>query len=155
MDTDKIQTLLHHRPPYLMVSEVIEHSPEQITTLKQHEGDEGHLTGHFPGHPVVPGAMMQELCTQSAGILLTVHHSPVKDYDSRTTKGHALGVLHKVKNARYLKMASPQRPLTAQVELVHSIDNLFEFKARVLQDENLVAKMTFQLLNLSDSVLDI
>ena len=155
MDKEKIQTLLHHRPPYLMVSEVIEHSPVQIKTIKNHEGSEGHLTGHFPGHPVVPGAMMQELCTQSAGILLTIHHSPVKDYDSRTTKGYALGVLHKVKNARYLKMASPQRSLTGHVELTHSIDNLFEFKAKVFQDENLVAKMTFQLLNLNDSVLDI
>lgn len=155
MNIEDIQKLLHHRPPYLMVSEVLEHSPFQITTLKNHQGTEAHLTGHFPGHPVVPGAMIQELCTQSAGLLLTLHHGPVDNYDSRTTKGHAIAVLHKVKNAKYLKMTSPHRTLKAQVELVHSIENLFEFRARVSQDDILVAKMSFQLLNLDDSVLDV
>ena len=68
---------LHHRPPYLLVDEVLEHDPHSITAALTSSGNEFYLKGHFPGTPVVPGSMMQEMCTQVAGLLITEHYSPV------------------------------------------------------------------------------
>ena len=153
MEINEIKKLLHHREPYLMVSKVGEFTHESIHSFCVHRGDEAHLKGHFPGTPVVPGAMIQEFCTQSAGILLTQFHSPVKDYNSETTKGFAIGVLNKVEFAKYLDIVKPDIEMEAKVDLVEAELNLFKFKARVYQSGKLKAKINFNLVNISDAYL--
>ena len=153
MDRDEIKVLLHHREPYLMVDRVDELTKTHICGVKLHRGDESHLKGHFPGAPVVPGAMLQELCTQSASVLLTRFYSGVIDYDSERTKGHAIGVLSKVWYAKYYSLAKPEEELFAEVDLLEQIGNLFKFRARVEQGGQLKAKLQFSLMNLSDTHL--
>lgn len=148
-----IQRLLHHRPPYLMVSEVTYLTEKEIHSIKVHRGDEAHLPGHFPGAQVVPGAMLQELCTQSAGILITKFYSPVSDYHSELTKGHALGVLSRVRDAKYHKVVYPHHPIVAKVQLIDTFENFFDFKAKVYQRDELCAKLAFRLVNTPDSIL--
>ena len=87
MNKEQIKNILHQREPYLMVDQVLHISEKTIHTCKNHQGNEAHVQGHFPGAPVVPGAMLQEICTQSAGILITQYYSPVLNYNSNTTKG--------------------------------------------------------------------
>ena len=153
MNKTQIQELLHHRDPYLMVSEVTKSNENEIESLKTFSGDEFFVKGHFPNAPVVPGAMIQEFCTQSAGVLITKYHSPVKDYNSNKTKGWALGVLNKVQGAKYLSIVKPQGDLKAKVKLIDKMDNLFKFSAEVYQDDELKAKLKFSLVNISDDYL--
>lgn len=152
MNKEEIKTLLHHREPYLMVDEVNEISETSIKTLKEARLEEPYLQGHFPNMPVVPGAMLQEFCTQSAGILLTKFHSGVKDYHSEKTKGHAIGVLNKVESAKYYQVCKPGA-INAEITLKESQDNLFKFKAKVTQNGELMAKINFNLVNAPESVL--
>jgi 3-hydroxyacyl-[acyl-carrier-protein] dehydratase len=153
MNIDELKVLLHHREPYLMVDRIDALTCHAVTGVKSHRGDEAHLAGHFPGAPVVPGAMLQELCTQSAGALITKFYSPVENYDSEKTKGHALGVLAKVAYAKYIGIVKTDRDVFAEVELVEQLGPLFKFKAKVLQDGRLKAKLMFSLINLSDDHL--
>ena len=153
MDREAIKVLLHHREPYLMVDRVDALTESHVCGVKLHRGDEPYLEGHFPGAPVVPGAMLQELCTQSAGVLLTRFHSGVADYDSERTKGHAIGVLSKVGHAKYYALAKPEGELCARVDLLEHAGNLFKFRARVEQGGELRAKLQFSLMNLSDEHL--
>ena len=153
MNTEQIKQLLHHREPYLMVSEVLSLNSNSIHTKKIHTGNEAHLKGHFPGAPVGPGAMLQELCTQSAGILITRHHSPVDDYNSNTTKGYALGVLNKVNFSKFLEIVKPDHPIEAKIKLEEKEGPLFKFSAKVLQQNKLKAKLSFNLVNASDEIL--
>ncbi len=149
----KITKRLHHRPPYLMIDQVIEHTKNSLTTSKICKLSEGFIQGHFPNAPVVPGAMIQEMCTQSAGLLISEYYAPVDDYDSEKTKGHALGVLRKVSNARYLGITKPEKEIIIKTKLMNQVDNLFEFQSRVFQEDKTVAKLEFQLVNISDSHL--
>ncbi|MGB0415658.1 MAG: 3-hydroxyacyl-ACP dehydratase FabZ family protein [Coraliomargarita sp.] len=149
----EIKVLLHHREPYLMVDRVDELSPLKVRGVKIHRGDEAHLAGHFPGAPVVPGAMLQELCTQSAGVLMTRFYSPVEDYDSEQTKGLAIGVLNKVEFAKYYATAKPDADVVADVDLVERMGDLFKFRARVEQCGKVVAKLRFNLVIAPDAVL--
>lgn len=153
LNLNEIKILLHHREPYLMVDRVDALSPLSVLGVKVHRGDEAHLAGHFPGAPVVPGAMIQELCTQSAGVLMTRFYSPVEDYNSEETKGLAIGVLNKVDFAKYYATAKPDQDVVAQVDLVDRVADLFKFRARVTQEERLVAKLRFNLVIASDAVL--
>ncbi len=144
---------LHHRPPYLMVDKVLEHSPDSISTMVTPTGEEFYLKGHFPGTPVVPGAMMQEMTTQAAGLLITEHYSPVADYDSESTRGWALGVLRAVHLAKYKTFARPGETLTIKVEMIDKLENTFRFKGRIEKDDQCIMFNEFTLINIEDSKL--
>lgn len=153
MNEQEIKSLLHHRKPYLMVDKVHSITEKEIIAEKNHHGEEAHVSGHFPGAPVVPGAMLQEICTQSAGILLTKYYSPVENYDSEKTKGHAIGVLKKVDYAKFKSITKPDKPIRSEVTLIDNLGNMFQFKAKIFQDDKMKASFAFTLVNISDEHL--
>lgn len=148
-----IQKSLHHRHPYLLIQEVIQHSQERLVARSTFQGKEFFLQGHFPGMPVVPGAMMQEMTTQAAGLLLTNYHSPVPDYDSEITKGWALGVLRAVHGARYRNFARPGDELEIVIELLDSLENSFRFKGKIQSLGKTIMTNEFTLVNIPDDQL--
>ena len=79
---DSIEDYLHHRSPYLLVQNIVEISDQKIVTEATISGDEFFIAGHFPGAPILPGAMMQEMSTQTAGILLAAKYNPCLLYTS-------------------------------------------------------------------------
>ena len=153
MNQTEIKKLLHHRTPYLFVENVREISSKMIQTEKVFTTEDFPIMGHFPGAPVVPGAIIQEFCTQSAGILITKYHSPVENYDSEVTKGFALGVLSRVNFAKFYQITKINTPLVAKIDLIDFENNLFKFKAKVFQNDKLTAKLSFNLSNISDEHL--
>ena len=148
-----IRKRLHHRPPYLMIHEVIEHSAKTLSALSLPQGEEFYLLGHFPGAPVVPGAIMQEMTTQAAGLLITEHHSPVSDYDSEKTKGWALGVLRAVHGAKYKSFARPGDRLVIKVELIDQLESVFRFKGKITVNDKVIMHNEFSLVNIEEAKL--
>ena len=152
--TINIEKRLHHRAPYLLIDEVIEHSPHSIHVKKFSTlNKDFYLPGHFPGAPIVPGAMMQEMTTQAAGLLIAEYYSPVNDYDSEKTPGHALGVLRAIHMAKYKSFARAGDELHIKVELFQNIDNSFRFRAFIEVDGKKIMQNEFTLVNISDSQL--
>ena len=78
----KVEDYIHHRPPYLLVSAIQTIEDRSIETSSFIEGNEPYLLGHFPGAPIVPGAMMQEMTTQTAGILLAARFNPMEQFNT-------------------------------------------------------------------------
>ena len=69
-DCVKIQEILPHRYPFLMVDRVIEFVANQsIVAEKAVTVNEPYFVGHFPGKPVMPGVMVLEAIAQVAAIL--------------------------------------------------------------------------------------
>jgi 3-hydroxyacyl-[acyl-carrier-protein] dehydratase len=70
VNVEQIQQLLPHRYPFLLVDRVIEIVPDQsVVAIKNVTINEPFFTGHFPGHPVMPGVLIVEAMAQSAGLL--------------------------------------------------------------------------------------
>ena len=152
---DSPQGYLHHRPPYLLVDEIISISRCEVVTRKTLRGDEFFLTGHFPGAPILPGAIMQEMSTQSAGVLIAGEYNPMEDYDTSDPdhNPYALGVLVKVNRARFRGFARPGQRIEAHVVLNEQVDQLFDFSATLRADERIIMQNQFQLTNISSSSL--
>ncbi len=157
---DSVEQYLHHRKPYLLVDRIIEITRSSVVTEFDLQADEPFLAGHFPGAPIMPGAMMQELTTQSAGILIAAHYNPMRQFDTAdpTFNEYALGVLVRVKHARYKSFARPSAaPLTttlqATITLSGHVEHLFDFDARVTVDDDTIMRNAFQLTNIPSSVL--
>lgn len=149
----KITEKLHHRPPYLLLHNIISDSPKDLVATSTFSGDEFFLRGHFPGTPVVPGAMMQEMTTQAAGLLITLHHSPVPDYNSETTKGWALGVMRAVHVARFKSFARPKEELKISVSLIDQLENSFRFSGKIEVGDKKIMTNEFTLMNISEDQL--
>jgi 3-hydroxyacyl-[acyl-carrier-protein] dehydratase len=153
VNKQEIKKYLHHREPYLMVSSISAIDQESVIAQKSFSDEDHFIDGHFPNAPVVPGAMLQEFCTQSAGVLITKYFSPVAEYDSEKTQGWALGVLKKVSSARFLGIVKPDNPIQCEVKLESHMDNIFKFKACVFQNNAIKAKINFTLVNISDELI--
>lgn len=152
---DRVEQYLHHRPPYLMVDRIVSSTPERVVTEKTVRGDEFFLAGHFPGAPIFPGAMMQEMATQSAGILIAAWHNPMAEYNTADPHFNefALGVLVRVDQARYKNFARPGDTLVATVELAERVEPLFEFRASIAIRGREIMRAAFQLTNIRSRLL--
>lgn len=146
---------LHHRPPYLLVQEILSLHQSEVTTRATFQGDEFFLVGHFPGASIVPGAMLQELTTQSAGILIAAEYNPMRQYNTEDPhfNSFALGVLAKVQSSRFKGFARPGDELTTQVRLETRVSSLFDFSASVSVGDDVIMRNRFQLANIPSSVL--
>jgi len=78
-DINKIMDILPHRYPMLLVDKVLELEPgEKITALKNVTINEPFFNGHFPGKPIMPGALLLEAMAQ-AGYVLAFASSFLKE----------------------------------------------------------------------------
>ena len=152
---DKVTKYLHQRPPYLLVDKVVSITTNEVVTQKTVIGEEEFIQGHFPGAPVFPGAMMHELTTQSAGILIASQYNPMRDFDTEDPKHneYALGVLVKTDYARYRGFARLGDVLVATVWLNDRVSEMFDFSGTVSVNGNTIMKNRFRLMNIKSSAL--
>src|SRR5579872_4789237 len=71
LDITAIEAILPHRYPFLLIDRVIEiERRKRIVAIKNVTATEPHLSGHFPGYPIMPGVLIIEAIAQAGGALL-------------------------------------------------------------------------------------
>ncbi|MBX3734554.1 MAG: UDP-3-O-[3-hydroxymyristoyl] N-acetylglucosamine deacetylase [Verrucomicrobiae bacterium] len=139
LDIDQVMKMLPHRPPFLMVDRVTRIAGNQITGLKQVTMGEPYFSGHFPGHPIMPGVLQLEAIAQVAGILL------MRQADN-------LGKLAYFMSAEDVKWRKPVRPgdsLVINVELTKTRGRICKAKGVCTVNGETVseAEVTFMLVD--------
>ena len=70
LEITEILKRLPHRYPFLLVDRVLDYKlGEYLVALKNVTINEPYFTGHFPGHPIMPGVLILEALAQATGIL--------------------------------------------------------------------------------------
>lgn len=152
---DSVEDYLHHRAPYLMVDDVLSVDNSTARTVMSVNEEDFFIQGHFPGAPIVPGAMLQEMTTQSAGIFLAARRNPMPTYNTHDpdVNEFALGVLVSVVRCRFRGFAGSGDRLEATVELADELDQLFDFKGTVRRNGRVILQNQFRLANIPVAAL--
>jgi 3-hydroxyacyl-[acyl-carrier-protein] dehydratase len=134
VDVARIQELLPHRYPFLLVDRVLELEPNQrILAAKNVSINEPFFQGHFPGHPVMPGVLVLEALAQAGGLLTQLSAQKVEAGDEK------LFYLVKIDNARFSRMVVPGDQLMLEVKLKRVIRNMAMYECAASVDGKQVA----------------
>ena len=69
LDRKALLAIVPHRPPSLLLDGVLRGDAESVLALKSVGADEPFFAGHFPGRPLMPGALVVEAMAQACLVL--------------------------------------------------------------------------------------
>ncbi len=71
LDINDVLTILPHRFPMLMVDRIVGFEGDtKCIGVKNVTINEPYFTGHFPGHPIMPGVLQLEAMAQVSSVLM-------------------------------------------------------------------------------------
>ncbi|MWJ32296.1 MULTISPECIES: 3-hydroxyacyl-ACP dehydratase FabZ [Saccharibacillus] len=73
LDSQQIQEIIPHRPPFLLVDRILEVEPgKRAVGIKNVTVNEPFFAGHFPGYPVMPGVLIVEALAQVGSVAMMI-----------------------------------------------------------------------------------
>ncbi|MBN2580588.1 MAG: 3-hydroxyacyl-ACP dehydratase FabZ [Pirellulales bacterium] len=134
MTPDEILAAIPHRPPFLLVDEVLERTETRIVGRKTFTGEEDFFAGHYPGAPLVPGVLLCEAAMQCGAILLSASFSGEKA---------KVPVVTRMNDVRFKRMVRPGEALRLEVELVERLGGAFFLSAQATVEGQLAVRFNF------------
>ena len=126
IDKKKIESLLPHRDPMLLIDKLINiihlKSATAIVNVKKASF---FVQGHFPGQPVMPGVFIVEAFGQAAAAL-TAAGIDKSEYENK------LVFLMSVEKARFRKPVIPNCKLELNIEAIRSHGRVWKYKGEAL-----------------------
>ena len=122
IDKKKIENLLPHREPMLLINRLINivHL-KSATALVNVRKDSFFVQGHFPGQPVMPGVFIVEAFGQAAAAL-TAYGIEAKEYENK------LVYLMSIEKARFRSPVLPNCELHLDIEALRSHGRVWKYE---------------------------
>ena len=122
IDKKKIESLLPHREPMLLIDKLTKIIPLKSATAIMYVKKNGfYVQGHFPDQPVMPGVLIVEAFGQAAAAL-TAEGLDKATYDNK------LVFLMTIEKARFRNPVIPDCILELNIEAVRSHGRVWKYK---------------------------
>ncbi len=132
MSRQQILDAIPHRPPMLLLDEVVEWEPEHIVCRKTFQPDEWFFQGHYPDLPLVPGVMLCEAAMQAGAVLLSKVH-----------KSEGVPVVGRMNDVKFKRIVRPGDTVLLDITLDERMGDAFFLSAKVLCDGKPAATLNF------------
>ena len=130
-----IHDAIPHRPPFLLVDEIVGIEGNTIRTRKRLALDDAIFNGHFPGFPLLPGVLVCEAIIQSGAILIA--HLQAAGMQNRVP------VLTRINNARFKNMVRPGDMLEMHAALNEQLAGAFFMQGSARVNGKLAVSLEF------------
>ena len=105
LNKEQIMEILPHRPPMLLVDEILEMDENHVVGALHLTGDEFFFQGPFPGNPIMPAVFRLEALAQAGGVALL----SLPEFKGKTA------VYTGIDKAKFRAMAKPGDTLRLEV----------------------------------------
>ena len=130
---DVIEQLIPHRPPFLLVDEIVELEPgKRVVGRREIRADDWWFPGHFPARPVMPGVLTIEAIAQAGAVAV------LADEANRGKTPFFAGI----DDCRFKRVVEPGDTLTLECTFVRVRGPLARGEGRALVDGELAAEAT-------------
>jgi 3-hydroxyacyl-[acyl-carrier-protein] dehydratase len=128
---DVIEQLIPHRPPFLLVDEIVELEPgRRVVGRREVRADDWWFPGHFPGRPVMPGVLTVEAIAQAGAVAVLAAES------NRGKTPFFAGI----DDCRFKRIVEPGDVLTLECEFVRVRGPIAKGEGRASVDGELAAE---------------
>ena len=136
VDVERIQAMLPHRYPFLLIDRVVEFEPgKRATAIKNVTINEPFFQGHFPSEPVMPDVLIVEAMAQTAAVLVMT--SLGQEAEGK------LVYFMSIENARFRRPVVPGDRVEIHVQKLQSRQSVWKFSGKAIVDGNVAAEATF------------
>jgi 3-hydroxyacyl-[acyl-carrier-protein] dehydratase len=130
---DVIEQLIPHRPPFLLVDEILELEPgKRVVGRREIRADDWWFPGHFPGRPVMPGVLTIEAIAQAGAVAVLAaeeNHGKVPYFAG-------------IDDCRFKRIVQPGDVLLLECEFVRVRGPIAKGEGRASVDGELAAQAT-------------
>ena len=133
MSREQIEQAIPHRPPMLLVDEIVYRTEDTIVTKKTFRPEEFFLQGHYPGHPIVPGVILCEATVQSGAVLLS----------SLTAGASGVPVLTRMNEVKFRRVVRPGETIEMTVKLNERLGDAYFLTGTAKVDGQTAARLEF------------
>jgi len=130
---ETIHASIPHRPPMLLVDEIVSQSEKEIVCRKSFAGDEYFFQGHYPEQPIVPGVILCESTVQAGAILLS----------QLTSGADGVPVLTRMSDVKFKKIIKPGDTIEMTVKLDEVVSNAYYLTGIAKCDGKVAARLGF------------
>jgi 3-hydroxyacyl-[acyl-carrier-protein] dehydratase len=128
---DVIEQLIPHRPPFLLVDEILELEPgKRVVGRREVRADDWWFAGHFPGRPVMPGVLTIEAIAQAGAVAVLA--------DAANTG--KVPFFAGIDDCRFKRIVEPGDVLTLECEFTRVRGPLAKGQGRALVGEEVAAE---------------
>lgn len=137
LDIRKIQKILPHRYPFLLVDRVLSiEGDKRAVGLKNVTMNEPFFQGHYPGTPIMPGVLIVEAMAQMSGLL----------FAQRLEHTGQLAVLLSMDKVKMRKAVVPGDQLILEVEAVRIKNRTGDCRCRALVGDKVAAEAQIRFM---------
>ncbi len=130
---DVIESLIPHRPPFLLVDEILELEPgKRVVGRLTIRVDEWWFPGHFPGRPVMPGVLTIEAIAQAGAVAVLAHED----------NAGKIPFFAGIDDCRFKRVVEPGDVLTLECEFTRMRGPIGKGEGRATVDGELAAQAT-------------
>jgi 3-hydroxyacyl-[acyl-carrier-protein] dehydratase len=130
---EKIHAAIPHRPPMLLLDEIVSQNEKAIVCQKTFHADEFFFQGHYPEQPIVPGVILCECGAQAGAVMLAGLMSDIEG---------KVPVLTRMNDVKFKKMVVPGDTVEISVKLDEVVSSAYFMTAQIRVAGKIAARLS-------------